>query len=403
MGRDALGDRARARRSRADRGGRVGALPRRDRRRANRRSRASTARRRGPRSTGSRTTELAPRLEALYYLGWAETYLERYDDGDRSLRARASRSRARPATGGCSIPMMLGKNFPFEMTGPPGRGGSSAARRRSRPRGCRPARTSCTGRCSSSAGRSTTPAISTARSRPSRRACASIAAWPAARSRTAAAGRAGRSASRWFDAGEVERGRKILLELGGEDVARTMPVERCFDWESLTLVELAVGNAEAADAYARRAEEDAAQLGLQLPAALAGRARAAVLLAGGEPAEAARSRRLDPPRPPTRSARSCTRRSRAASRGARSRPPASAARRSRCCARPSASSTRAARCACATRRAASCASSAPEPRRAGRPATGESGRRVADQARARDRRRWRPTARRTARSPPSSS
>ena len=91
----------------------------------------------------------------------------------------------------------------------------------------------------------------------------------------------------WFDAGEVERGRKILLELGGEEVARTMPVERCFDWESLTVVELAVGNTEAADAYALRAEEDAAQLGLQLPAALAGRARAAVLLAGGEPAAAA--------------------------------------------------------------------------------------------------------------------
>ena len=34
-----------------------------------------------------------------------------------------------------------------------------------------------------------------------------------------------------------------------------MPVERCFDWESLALVELAAGNAEAADAYARRAED----------------------------------------------------------------------------------------------------------------------------------------------------
>src|SRR4029453_8356788 len=89
-------------------------------------------------------------------------------------------------------------------------------------------------------------------------------------------------------AGEVERGRNILLELNADDVVRTMPVERCFDWESLTLVELAVGNADAADAYARIAEEDAAQLGLQLPAALAGRARAAVLLAAGEPSEAAR-------------------------------------------------------------------------------------------------------------------
>ena len=91
----------------------------------------------------------------------------------------------------------------------------------------------------------------------------------------------------WFELGEVERGRSILLELAREDVARTMPVERCFDWESLALVELAVGNAEAADVYARRAEDDAERLGLQLPAALAGRTRAAVLLAAGEPLEAA--------------------------------------------------------------------------------------------------------------------
>jgi ATP/maltotriose-dependent transcriptional regulator MalT len=80
----------------------------------------------------------------------------------------------------------------------------------------------------------------------------------------------------------------MLLELGGENVARTMPVERCFDWESLTLAELAVGDVDAAEGYARRAEEDAAQLALRLPSALAGRARAAVLLARGEPIEAAR-------------------------------------------------------------------------------------------------------------------
>jgi DNA-binding CsgD family transcriptional regulator len=67
-----------------------------------------------------------------------------------------------------------------------------------------------------------------------------------------------------------------------------MPVERCFDWENLALAELAVGNAEAADGYARHAEEDAARLGLQLPAALADRTRAAVLLAAGEPLEASR-------------------------------------------------------------------------------------------------------------------
>ena len=48
-----------------------------------------------------------------------------------------------------------------------------------------------------------------------------------------------------------------------------MPVERCFDWESLALLELAAGDVEAADAYASRAEEDAALA----PAAASGRAR----------------------------------------------------------------------------------------------------------------------------------
>ena len=41
--------------------------------------------------------ELAPRLEALYYLGWAENYLERYDDAitraDRGLAIARSTAR----------------------------------------------------------------------------------------------------------------------------------------------------------------------------------------------------------------------------------------------------------------------------------------------------------------------
>ena len=99
-----------------------------------------------------------------------------------------------------------------------------------------------------------------------------------------------------------------------------MPVERCFDWESLTVVELAVGNTEAADAYAVRAEQEAAQLGLQLPAALADRARAAVLLAGGEPAAAVIAAAI-------RRGRRSDRRS--AARGALAQPPGTRTRRRR--------------------------------------------------------------------------
>ena len=230
--------------------------------------------------------ELAPRLEALYYLAWAETYLERYDEAIAHFERGMEITRA-TGDGRLLVPMMLGKNFPFEMQGRLAEA------------------TECCERALEAARLAASP-------HELYRALfelgwtlyyagdldGAIAAFEESLEfdRRLAGGTIPNGGGgpgwglgvAWFDAGDVERGRKILLELVGEDVARTMPVERCFDWESLTLVELAVGQTEAADAYARRAEEDAAQLGLQLPAALAGRARAAVLLAGGEPAEAAR-------------------------------------------------------------------------------------------------------------------
>ena len=64
-----------------------------------------------------------------------------------------------------------------------------------------------------------------------------------------------------------------MRELGGDDLEHKIPVERCFDWEILALVELARGRPEAAEAYARRAEENAARLGLR-PAGGARAARA---------------------------------------------------------------------------------------------------------------------------------
>ena len=78
-----------------------------------------------------------------------------------------------------------------------------------------------------------------------------------------------------------------MQALGSEKIEFAVPVERCFDWEMFALAELEVGNVEAAEAHAARAEELAAGLvGLRLPAALAARTRAAILLHKGE-AEAA--------------------------------------------------------------------------------------------------------------------
>ena len=94
--------------------------------------------------------ELAHRLETLYYLGWAENYLEHYDDaighaerGVAIARATGRGTPARPADARCAA------------TRSRCRGGSrrrsSCARQPSRSRGCPPTRTTCSGRCSSSA------------------------------------------------------------------------------------------------------------------------------------------------------------------------------------------------------------------------------------------------------------
>jgi DNA-binding NarL/FixJ family response regulator len=64
-------------------------------------------------------------------------------------------------------------------------------------------------------------------------------------------------------------------------------VEKCFDWEILGLVEIALGRLEEAERYVARTEEHAAKLGLRLPESLALRARAALLLAQEKPLEAA--------------------------------------------------------------------------------------------------------------------
>jgi DNA-binding CsgD family transcriptional regulator len=92
-----------------------------------------------------------------------------------------------------------------------------------------------------------------------------------------------------FELGELDRGFETMEALGGGDLHQAIPVERCFFWESLAIAELARGRPEEAEAYADRAQEHAARLGLAIPAATAGRARAAVLLHAGRPLDAAQA------------------------------------------------------------------------------------------------------------------
>jgi DNA-binding CsgD family transcriptional regulator/tetratricopeptide (TPR) repeat protein len=230
--------------------------------------------------------ELASRLEALFHLAWAETYLECYEEAVAHAERGIDLARAF-GEGRLVGPLTLAKNFPFEMQG-----------RLSEARDC----------CET--------ALEAARLSGSPhelyRALFELG-WtlyyagdldgaigaheesskvdPRLAGGTIPNGGGGPGwglGAAWVETGEVERGRKLLLALVGDDGARTMPVERCFDWETLTLASLALDDVAEADAFACRAEDDARRLPLRLPTALAARARAAVLLAQGEPLEAAR-------------------------------------------------------------------------------------------------------------------
>jgi signal transduction histidine kinase len=229
--------------------------------------------------------ELAPRLETLYYLGWAENYLEHYDDAaahaDRGIAIARSTGEGR-----LLVPIGLIKGYTFEMQG----------RVAEAIELCETAVEAT--RLSASTHELSWALCELAYARYHAGHLESAIA--AAEESVRVGGRltgdtmpAGGGGPGWvlgmalFEAGEIERAWEIMHSLGSDDLPHKIPVEKCFDWEVLALVELARGRDEAAEGYVRRTEEHAAQLGLRLPTALALRARAAVLLAGDKPLAAA--------------------------------------------------------------------------------------------------------------------
>ena len=373
MGRERAGDGSCARRPRADRRGR--------------RPRSASARRRLGASTAAREhrEEARAEIDRLVRRGARATprrlLLPRLGrDLPRALRRRRRPHRARDrdragdrrraAAGSADA----GQELPARDARDAWPRRSSAARRRSRRRGCRPTRTTSSGRCSSSAGRATSPATSTARSRRARRACQVDRRLAGGTIPNGGGGPGWGLGVAWFDAGEVER--------ASQHPARARRRGRRAHDAGRALLRLGEPDARRARGRGRRGGRRlraprrggcGAARACSCPPALAGRARAAVLLARGEPVEAARAAARSAEAAAAIGARLAggvlAQRSQGralAAAGER------AARRSPCCARPSASSTRAARSACATRRGASCASSARAPRRAGRRA-GESG------------------------------
>ncbi len=229
--------------------------------------------------------ELAPRLEALFYLGWAENYLEHWDDAlahvDRGIAiARAT------GEGRLLVPMMLIKGYPFEF------GGRLAEALEVSEAAVEASRLSGNdhylfwslfelGWAHYHAG-SLDAAIAAGEE------SARVGGRLAGGTMPASGGGPGwQLACARFEAGEVQLAWEIMHALGSDELEHKIPVERCIDWEIMALVELALGRPQKAGEYIGRAEDLAAQLGLNLPRAFALRGRAALQLAAGDPAAAA--------------------------------------------------------------------------------------------------------------------
>ncbi|HVQ59671.1 MAG TPA: AAA family ATPase [Solirubrobacterales bacterium] len=225
--------------------------------------------------------ELAPHLDAFYYLAWTENYLEHYGAAlahiDRGIEIARS-----AGVGRLLIPLMLTKGYPLELQGE-----------------------------LAEAAEVCEAAVEAARLSGNRHYlfwALSELAWPSyfmgdleasieaceesltyGERLTGGTIPASGGGPGWalavalLAAGETERGAEALRALGSAEIEFAVPVERCFDWESFALAELEQGNVEVAESHAARAEELVAGLdGLRLPEALAGRTRAAILLHKGE-------------------------------------------------------------------------------------------------------------------------
>ena len=194
--------------------------------------------------------ELAPRLETLYYLGWAENYLEHYDDAaahaDRGVAIARSTGEGR-----LLVPIGLVKGYTYEMQGRVAEAIELCETAVEATRLSAGTHELSWALCE----------LAFARYHAGHLESAIAAAEESARVGGRLAGDtmpAGGGGPGWvlamslFEAGEVERGAEIMHSLGSDDLPHKIPVEKCFDWEVLALVELARGRNEAAEGYVRR-------------------------------------------------------------------------------------------------------------------------------------------------------
>jgi DNA-binding CsgD family transcriptional regulator/tetratricopeptide (TPR) repeat protein len=229
--------------------------------------------------------ELAPHLDALYHLGWAENYLENLEDSlthvDRLIDIVRQGHGARPL-----VPMLLVKCYPLEALGR-----------------LREAADLCDMAIEATQLGDASHFLPWALFErgwahyymgelEAAVACAEQSMTISNREIGGAGPSAGIGpvwivACATIQSGKPARAAELLAPFVGEDIEGALPVERAFFWETLALAEIGAGRPEKAVDYIERAEADAEATGLAIPTGVALRARAASRLSAGDPQQAA--------------------------------------------------------------------------------------------------------------------
>ncbi len=228
--------------------------------------------------------ELAGRLELLWHLAWAETFLDRYEASLEHTRRGLELSRA-TGQNRLVVPLMLSSVFPLEMqarVAEAEEAGAAAVE---------------AARLSGNAhhlfwalwehGLSLWYAGDTPRARIELEESRGLAG-DAIRNILWESEPGWALSSVLLEDGELALGRETSLRwCGGPELLRVSPAERSIGWDILVDTCIGLGDLEEADEHARRLEARAPEVGRPLGVVLALRSRAAIQLARGDPAAAA--------------------------------------------------------------------------------------------------------------------
>ncbi len=228
---------------------------------------------------------VAEQLDSLYHLAWAENYLEQYGAAlahvDRIIEIVRRGEGARPL-----VPMMLVKCYPLETLGRLGEAAElcdTAVEATRLDGGAHFLPWALFERAWAQYYRGDLQGAIASAEESMRLSNRKIGgAGP-----SAGIGPAWITACALIESGRPDQAAQLVRPLVGEDIEGAMPVERAFFWETIALAETGAGELQRAEDYIARAEADADATGLGIPRGAALRARAALLIATGDPGGAA--------------------------------------------------------------------------------------------------------------------